>query len=83
MPSNAHNKLHGRIAPKSGITINRKLDVRAGVIDSDYQCNVIITMHNIGNEVQTIDKGTKVAQLIIERIVNVDVHETEEVTNID
>lgn len=83
MPSNAHNKLYGRIAPKSGITINRKLDVRAGVIDSDYQCNVIITMHNIGNEVQTIDKGTKVAQLIIERIVNVDVHETEEVTNID
>ena len=57
--------------------------MRAGVIDSDYQCNVIITMHNIGNEVQTIDKGTKVAQLIIERIVNVDVHETEEVTNID
>lgn len=71
---------YGTIAPKSGVTIKRKLDVSSGVIDSDYRGNVIITMYNIGDETQVIDKGTKIAQLIIEQIVDVQVQEQSTMT---
>lgn len=62
---------YGRVAPKSGLTVKRQLDIRAGVIDSDYRGNVIMTMHNIGKETQTLKKGDQIAQLIIKKIVNV------------
>ena len=64
-----HNS-YGRIAPKSGITVKRHLDIRAGVIDSDYRGNVIVTMHNIGTAQQNVNEGDQIAQLIIEKIVN-------------
>lgn len=64
---------YGRVAPKSGITIKKRLDIRAGVIDSDYRGNVIVTVHNIGNETQNLSKGDQIAQLIIEKIVDVQI----------
>ena len=38
---------YGRIAPRSGLTVKKHLDIRAGVIDDDYTGNVIVAMHNI------------------------------------
>ena len=68
---------YGRIAPRSGLTIKQQLDVRAGVIDSDYRGNIQVAMHNIGQHDQQLPAGTKIAQLILERISNVNIVETE------
>ena len=59
------------------MAIKRQIDIRAGVIDSDYTGNIQVALHNIGQESQTLPKHTKVAQLIIERIANVTIKETE------
>ena len=69
---------YGRIAPRSGLTIKQQLDVRAGVIDSDYRGNIIVAMHNIGAEERNLEQGTKIAQLILEKISNVVIEEVNE-----
>ena len=67
---------YGRIAPRSGLTVKRQLDVRAGVIDADYRGNIQVAMHNIGTQIRELPTGTKIAQLILEQISNVDIVET-------
>ena len=72
---------YGRIAPRSGLTVKQQLDVRAGVIDSDYRGNIIVALHNIGQIQRELQPGTKIAQLILEKISNVDVVETDTLPN--
>lgn len=59
---------YGRVAPRSGLAIKNGIDTLAGVVDSDYrgEVNVILANHTeCGFEVQ---KGDRIAQLIIEKI---------------
>lgn len=66
---------YGRIAPRSGLIVKRHLDVPAGVVDVDYRGNLLVAMQNIGKEKQHLPAGTKIAQLVIEKIANVNVQE--------
>lgn len=59
---------YGRIAPCSGLTIQHHIDIRAGVIDSDYRGEIKIVVHNSGDEIFRKKNGDKIAQLIIEKI---------------
>lgn len=59
---------YGRVAPRSGIALNRGIDVMAGVIDSDYRGEVKCLLVNLGTEPFEINPGDRIAQLIIERI---------------
>jgi dUTPase len=43
--------------------------VGACVIDSGYDGEVFINLHNIGNETQWIDRNTKIAQLVLVPVV--------------
>jgi dUTP pyrophosphatase len=49
---------------KSGIAAKRKLVLGACVIDSDYQGELLINIHNIGTEVQVIEPNMKIAQFL-------------------
>jgi dUTP pyrophosphatase len=60
---------YGRIAPRSGLAVNYSIDVGAGVIDSDYRGDVKVLLFNLGNSPFKIQKGDRIAQLIIERIL--------------
>ena len=59
---------YGRIAPRSGLTVKYFIDIGAGVIDGDYRGNVGIVIFNHHNKAFLVNKGDKIAQLIIERI---------------
>ena len=72
------NNTYGRIAPRSGLTIKKRLDTRAGVVDNDYRGNIMVVIQNVGDVEQQIKEGDKIAQLILESIVQVDVKETTE-----
>ena len=61
------HETYGRIAPTSGNTVKKKIDVRAGVVDQDYRGEILVVMHNIGDQKQNFSKGDKIAQLIIEQ----------------
>jgi len=54
---------------RSGIAATRSLVVGAHVIDSGYDGEVFINLHNIGKETQVVSAGTKIAQLVMIPVV--------------
>eukprot|EP00937_MAST-01D_sp_MAST-1D-sp2_P002315 g2315.t1 len=69
---------YGRIAPRSGLAWKRHVDVGAGVIDADYRGPVGVVLFNHADEELVIEKGDRVAQLVLERIVIPEVLEVDE-----
>ncbi len=53
---------------KSGIACNRQLKVMGGVIDAGYRGEIIVTLHNLGQEQQVFEPGDKIAQMIIQKV---------------
>jgi len=71
---------YGRVAPRSGLAAKHFIDVGAGVIDQDYRGNVGVVLFNFGEEDFKVNKGDRIAQLILERIY---IPELEELQNLD
>ena len=61
---------YGRIAPRSGLALKRNIDIGAGVIDEDYTGPVGVLMINNGSQDFKVNLGDRIAQLILERIVD-------------
>jgi dUTP pyrophosphatase len=59
---------YGRIAPRSSLSVKDYIDVGAGVIDNDYTGEIKVLLINNGNNIFTINKGDRIAQLILEKI---------------
>jgi len=59
---------YGRVAPRSGLAAKHFIDVGAGVIDQDYRGNVGVVLFNFAEEDFKVNKGDRIAQLILERI---------------
>ncbi|KAK4283666.1 hypothetical protein QN277_000593 [Acacia crassicarpa] len=68
------------IAPHSEITLKHSIDVGAGVIDADYRGPIGVILFNHSNADFEVKVGDRIAQLIIERIVALEV---EEVADLD
>jgi dUTP pyrophosphatase len=68
---------YGRIAPRSGFSVKYGLILNAGVIDSDYRGEIKILFNNFTKMDVVIQKGDKIAQIIIEKISILDVEEVE------
>ena len=69
-----------RIAPRSGLAVKHRLMTNAGVIDADYRGEIKVVLVNQGNQPYRVEKGDRIAQLIIEKINN---KELQEVTELD
>ncbi len=56
-----------QIRPRSGLAIKRGLSMvnTPGTIDSDYRGEIMVAMINLSNEVQIINDGERIAQMII------------------
>lgn len=57
---------YGRIAPRSSLGAKGIL-INGGVIDVDYTGEVLVIMHNLGDQPITFPQGSKIAQLILEK----------------
>src|SRR6185503_14714742 len=57
---------YGRIAPRSGLAFKNWTTVHGGVIDKDYTGPVMILLFNHSRRPLIINKGDKIAQLIVE-----------------
>lgn len=64
---------YGRIAPRSGLAYKFGINVFAGVIDIDYRGEVKVILYNSGVHPFVIQRGDRIAQLIIEKIETPDV----------
>jgi dUTP pyrophosphatase len=56
------------IKNKSGIAFKRQLVTGACVVDSGYDGEIFVNLHNIGFQVQVIQPGQKIAQAIFVKV---------------
>lgn len=63
----------GAIYPRSGNATKRGLILAntVGIIDADYRGAIIVALKNTSNEIQYIEQGERIAQLIVQPYVNV------------
>ena len=61
----------GLIYARSGLACKRGLAPanKVGVIDSDYRGEIIVALHNHGDQSQTITSGERVAQMVITPVI--------------
>jgi len=74
---------YGRIAEKSGLALKDKIAIGGGVIDEDYKGEIGVILYNFSSKDKHFMKGDKIAQLIIEKaiIVDLDIVDQIEVEN--
>lgn len=61
----------GQIRPRSGLALNYGVTVlnSPGTIDADYRGEIKVLLANLGLETFAIERGTRVAQLVISPVV--------------
>ena len=70
---------YGRVAPRSGLAVNHSIDVGAGVIDAGYRGEVKVLLFNHDPQQSfKINRGDRIAQLILECIQTPDVVECDD-----
>lgn len=66
------NMAYVRVAPRSGMSIKKGINVLGGVVDSGYRGEVKVILHNTDTEQPvSINIGDRIAQLVITPIVPV------------
>lgn len=73
---------HAKVFLRSSIGLRRGLRLAngTGIIDSDYRGELTLIVENIGLFPETIVKGERIAQLIVERNIEFDVVEVKELS---
>lgn len=73
----------GLIWDKSGISNKNGIKTLGGVIDSNYRGEIKIGLHNLSKEDFIIEKGMKIAQMLIQPVVQKKLIEVEELDDTD
>jgi deoxyuridine 5'-triphosphate nucleotidohydrolase len=69
---------YARLAPRSGLAVKFGIHVGAGVVDRDYRGPVKLVIMNLGQEAVHIQRGDRIAQMILEQIKTPEVEEVQE-----
>ena len=71
----------GQIRPRSGLAWKFGITVlnAPGTIDSDYRGEVRVLLANLGTEAFTVERGMRVAQLVIATVEQIEWVETDEI----
>jgi len=71
----------GLIWDKSSISFNLGLKVMGGVIDASYRGEIIMSMLNTTDKEVMLEKGHKIAQMLIQKFEHCDIVETDELSD--
>ncbi len=65
--------MEGQIRSRSGLALKQGLVVlnSPGTIDADYRGGIAVLLYNAGNEVQSVEIGERIAQIVFARVENV------------
>ena len=71
----------GQVRPRSGLALRHGLSVlnSPGTIDADYRGEVKVILANLGAEPFAVERGMRVAQLVIAPVVQVEIREVDAV----
>jgi dUTP pyrophosphatase len=67
----------GLIWDRSGLAAKNGIHVMAGVIDSIYRGEILIILKNLGEEDFQVEKGMRIAQMLIQPVVTANLEEVE------
>lgn len=75
------NGCEGQVRPRSGLAFKYGVTVlnTPGTIDSDYRGEVKVLLINLGNENFIVERGMRIAQLIINRYEKVELEKCENI----
>lgn len=65
---------------KSGVATNGKIKTIAGVLDTGYRGEVLMSVINLGTEPYVFRKGDKVLQMLIQKVEQPEIVEAKELT---
>ncbi len=73
----------GLIYARSGLASKRGLAPanKVGVIDSDYRGEIMVALHNHSSEIQSIEEGERIAQLVVTPFLKVNFELTNELSD--
>ena len=63
----------GRVASRSGLSVNSNIEVGAGWIDSDYRGALMVELKNLSSKPYKVSQGDRIAQLVILPVVDVEI----------
>ena len=74
-----------QVRPRSGLAARHGLTVinAPGTIDSDYRGEVMVLLVNLGEERVTVDRGDRIAQMVVAPVTRVEFVESEHVNDTD
>ncbi len=69
-----------QVRPRSGLALRHGVTVinSPGTIDADYRGEVKILLANLGREQFVVERGMRIAQLVVARVASIRVVQTEE-----
>ncbi len=73
----------GLIWDKSGLSIKHGLKTLGGVVDAGFRGEVKVGIINLGSEEYKIEKGHKVAQMLIQKVEHMEIEESESLSETD
>lgn len=65
--------LEAQVRPRSGLAIKKGITClnSPGTVDSDYRGELKVILINLGQEIQTLEPGDRIAQLVFQRVERV------------
>ena len=72
-----------RVEPRSGLGFKHNLQPHLGIIDNGYRGDLGVKLYNFSDTNVTLNKGTKIAQLVLYPHITANVSWAEEVTDAD
>jgi dUTP pyrophosphatase len=66
-----------QVRPRSGLALKHSVTVNFGTIDPGYRGEIRVVMFNLGRADYTVEKGDRIAQLIVSRYEAVEWEESE------
>jgi len=66
----------GLVWDKSGLAFKNGIKTMAGVIDSGYRGEIGIVLANLSDQDYKIEKGQKIAQMLIQKVERMEIEET-------
>lgn len=72
-------RFEGQVRARSGLSAKKGLTLVNGIgtIDSDYTGEILVSMINLSNESQEINKGDRIAQLVIVPVIQAEFNPVE------
>ena len=72
-----------QIRPRSGLAAKKNISVlnTPGTIDADYRGEIKVILINLGNKVFVIEKGLRIAQMVVCPIIQAELEEVDELND--